>query len=173
MDNNQGPVQDPNSQTATNQSTQKTVVSDVAAQNTQQSNAAVSVPAQDQQNVQKIVEPVSSPHKEGMPTVQTEHIKPAEIEPVIHPEVKEAGVETYTEKPVLDQEHVKIGVTHSPDSTSVPTQPSGIINLPLTERQATNVVKVHKKVSDSVTWLAVLVLRQIKRMRNTRTTTNN
>ena len=124
----------------------------------------------DQNNGSTLVTPVSVPQKEfeaiPSPLNNQEVVKPTELEPKLNQEVKEAGVEVVSEKPVLDHKHGEIGVIHSHESITVQTEPSGIVQLPMTAQQAQNIIKTHKGIADSIVWLAVLVLRQIKIMRN-------
>ncbi len=115
------------------------------------------------------VTPVSVPQKEAGPafskTVQQEdYIRPSEVEPIIHPEVSEHGVEAVSdhESLQLTDEHKKIGIESAKESTPVATQPTGRVQLPMTEEEAKQAVKIHKKVSDSIVWLAQLILKHAK-----------
>lgn len=94
----------------------------------------------------------------------SDFIKPSEIEPNIHHEAAEVGVETVSEMPKLTEEHAKVGIGLSKEATPVQTSPSGAVQLPMTAKQAKNIMKTHNKITDSVLWLAVLVLRQIKKI---------
>lgn len=114
------------------------------------------------------VTPVSIPQKEygAISSIDSsDFIKPSEVEPDIHNEAADAGVEKVTEMPKLTEEHVKAGIKLSKEAVSVQTSPTGTVQLPMTAKQAKNIIKSHKKITDSVLWLAVLVLRQIKKMR--------
>lgn len=129
-------------------------------------NSGAVNPAQDV--AQSQVTPVSIPQKEygAVSSVDSsDFIKPSEVEPNIHHEAAEAGVEKVTEMPKLTEEHVKIGIKLSKEAVSVQISPSGVVQLPMTAKQANNIIRTHKKISDSFLWLAVLVLRQIKKMR--------
>ncbi len=91
-----------------------------------------------------------------------EFVKPSETEPVISQEEKEFGVEKVSEYPKLSEEHTKIGVKPSGEGVPVSTVPSGMVQLPMTQVKAKSILKMHKKVSESILWLATLVLKQIK-----------
>lgn len=93
-----------------------------------------------------------------------EGIRPSEPEPVIHPELTKVGVEKVTEFPTLTIEQKKIGITLAKEAVPVSTIPTGTVQLPLTQQQAKKIVGFHKKVSESIVWLATLVLRQVKIM---------
>lgn len=114
------------------------------------------------------VVPAATPHKEAEPIAThsqapDEFIQPSEnIEPAITPEVAEAGVEVVSERPPLPDAAQKLGVTHAKESTPVQTQPTGQVQLPMTKQQAHQTLKLHKKVTDSIVWLAFLILRQFK-----------
>ncbi len=121
----------------------------------------------DDQNAQQPpTQPVGSVAKEQGPLGVSEFIKPsgAESTPVIPPEVAEHGVETVTdyEKPQLTQEHKEVGIHEAKESVPVSTQPTGSVQLPMTEEEARQTVKMHKKVSDSILWLAALILKHAK-----------
>lgn len=93
---------------------------------------------------------------------QAEFITPSEQEPNLSREEKEFGVETVSEHPRLTKEHEKIGIKPSGASAPVSAIPSGMIQLPMTQAKATGILKMHKKVTDSILWLATLVLKQIR-----------
>lgn len=81
------------------------------------------------------VNPVSVSHKEIGP------LQASDKEPVLHPEVTAAGVEPVSEKPKLTEEHEKIGVTASGESTPVATEPSGIVQLPMSDQEVSQAIK--------------------------------
>lgn len=79
----------------------------------------------------------------------------------LSPEVVEAGVEAKNEAPVILKEHEQVGLQHA--GATVPVQiPQDLKAWPLTKQQAQAVIAVHKKVKESVTWLAMLILKQFK-----------
>jgi hypothetical protein len=125
----------------------------------------------------KIPEPVSSVRKEGPPTINHEpYITPSEVEPVLHPEVVSAGVETVNHSPELPKDVEKLGLTHSPEAAKPATEPSGIVKLPLTEEVAEQIISDQKHDSaiaehtegiyrtNSVYGLAVLVRKIFSKM---------
>lgn len=79
-------------------------------------------------------------------------------------EVKEAGVkevkrETLEVSPDMQQAGVQpVGL-----AAAVPAEPT--LKFPITEEKAQGILKMHKKVKESVTWLAMLVVRQIQILR--------
>lgn len=105
-----------------------------------------------------MVAPVSVPQKEQQPVSPeiSEFVKPSEAEPVIHPELAEAGVEKVKEVPDLTLEDRKAGLSAAKESVPVSTTPSGLVQLPMTEEEAKRTIKT-TSVSDSRHWLAVLV----------------
>lgn len=80
------------------------------------------------------------------------------------PEVAEIGVEAVSEMPTLVQEHAEAGIELAKGAVIPQTQPSGVVQLPMTEEEALKIVKLHKKVADSIFWLATLVLMHIKKI---------
>lgn len=104
---------------------------------------------------QPVATPVSAPQKEQQPAV-SEFLKPSEAEPVIQPELSEAGVEKVKEVPDLTLEDKKAGLEPAKESVPVSTTPSGLVQLPMTEEEAVRTIKT-TSVSDSRHWLAVLV----------------
>lgn len=109
--------------------------------------------------------PVGTVQKEQAPPVgmqETPYIQPSEAEPVLSKEVSEAGVEPVSEMPKLTIEDKRAGLEPAKEAVPVQTEPTGVIQLPMTAQQARSILKVHKKVTDSFRWLALLILRQIK-----------
>lgn len=77
--------------------------------------------------------------------------------------LREAGVESQkTEEVMLAEEVKKAGVTPSGIGNPLPTEPK--IKFPLTEAQAKEKLGFHKKMRDSITWLAALILRQMQKV---------
>ncbi|MCL5970181.1 MAG: hypothetical protein M1450_01610 [Patescibacteria group bacterium] len=110
--------------------------------------------------------PAGSVNKEAGPVAMSnisEVVRPSETEPVIEDkEVKEAGVETVTDVPKLTHEHIEAGINVSPQIAPVVTSPTGLVKPPLTEEEAKKILKFHKKISNSIVWMAAEVLRQLK-----------
>lgn len=115
--------------------------------------------------VQPVV-PSIAVHKEQAPvTISPEQImQPTEAPLQLHPEVAESGVEQVVQMPPLTQQQQQAGITFAKESVPHPVNPSGMVQLPLTVAQAQQVVKMHKKVTDSIFWLATLILLHIKRI---------
>lgn len=119
-------------------------------------------PTQSQQtqvgSLQKERLPVSAPVQEVM--------QPTEQAPRISPELAEAGVEAVSQTPQLTKDHAQLGITHAKESVPMPSVPSNAANIqyPMTQQQA---LSVPKKVSNSIAWLATLIIRQFK-MKNTK-----
>ena len=118
------------------------------------------------QPVQPVPPSAGTVHKEQGPVVSisqtSEFIKPSESEPQISQELKEIGVESVSHIPTLTEEHRQAGIYHAKESVPVPTEPTGSVQLPMSQAQAQSVLKLHKKVSDSIVWLAALILKQFK-----------
>ncbi len=115
---------------------------------------------------QPAVQPISIPHREHiLPTSSQSEtsalITPSEQEPQIPKEIEHI-VEKVENQPVLTEEHKKIGLELAKEATLAVTQPIGIVQLPMTEEEALKVIKLHTKISNSILWLAKLVLKQIK-----------
>ncbi len=108
-------------------------------------------------------QPISSPQKERVisasPISTVEVVTPSIPEPVLSPEVKEVGVQKVPEMPQLTLEHENAGIQMAKESVPVITQPSGIVELPMTKMEADKVGKAPKK---SIYWMAVEILRQYK-----------
>ena len=126
---------------------------------------------QQPQAVQQPMMPMGSMHKEAGPSKiieapVSEVLSPSETAPELSAEVEQAGVEVSknVEVPDLTMHDKKAGLEHAPVIAPVPTQPSGTVQLPLTQEKATETLKKQKNTKNSVTWLAESVLRQIKIM---------
>lgn len=110
--------------------------------------------------------PVGQGNKEAEPlTMPQEVLQPSEPEPTLHPEVQEAGVEAVSDVPDLTLEDQKAGLAPAKESVPVPTAPTGAVTLP-TQQQAEAVLKKNK-VTDSIAWMATLVLRVLKQKEQT------
>lgn len=129
------------------------------------------------------VSPVSTPHKEAgslhlegvmaspaQPDtfqVNTEElIVPSEPEPIIQEELAEHGVEATKdhEKPHVTAEHRKVGIEPAKESTPVLTQPTGTVQLPMTEEEALKTIKT-TSTKDSKHWLARLIEKVYRQLR--------
>ena len=79
-------------------------------------------------------------------------------------EVKEAGVEEVKGETLeISPEMQQAGVQPVGLAAAIPTKPA--LKFPMTEEKAQGILKMHKKVKESVTWLAMLVVRQMKILR--------
>lgn len=115
-----------------------------------------------------VTQPVSPPPplKEQEPLVSEQSletlVQPSEVEPVLHPEVKEVGVVKVPQIPTLTLEDQKAGLALAKESVPVPTQPSGLVGLPKDEKEAASFLKVHRDVKNAVVWLVAMLLRQFR-----------
>ncbi len=118
------------------------------------------------ENEEEIIEiPVSIHSKEGGPSLPTSHetlLRASMPELEISPDLKKEGVEVVTETPKLMPEDAAAGIVHAKESVPVSTTPTATIVLPMTQQQAQQTVKIHKKVKDSLFWFAMLIARQWK-----------
>lgn len=107
----------------------------------------------------------STPNKEVEIAPTSDYLTPsAEIESIIKDkEVKDAGVTEVSPAPSLDQSHFKAGMRHAGSTVPVPTEPTGIVKLPMTHGQALQQTK--GSTDDAATWLANFILRFLKKMR--------
>lgn len=115
-----------------------------------------------QNQVQQPPNYVGTPRKEGEVPV-SDYIIPSEAEPRIDKEVIEAGVEKVNQAPELTNEHFKIGVQHSAETTPVQREPKGFVKLPIDQGEANVLAKGN--ISDSKTWWASLIKMIFKKIR--------
>lgn len=125
-------------------------------------------------------EALSGPTKESAPmAVKTEApvadasvdsaqevVMPTETAPDIAPELKEIGVEdtSGSEQPKVPQQQAPQDVTIelAKESTPVPSAPTGLVQIPMDEKYAEEVIKTHP-VIDSIRWLAEFIREQVKK----------
>lgn len=118
-----------------------------------------------------LAQPSQAPaiHKEqeigpGQPVQQHEMaVRPTEVQPVLRPEVKEAGVAVVNHLPELTLEDKKAGLSLAKESVIVSTEPSGIVQLPMTRVQAKAGAAVSAK--ESKKWWSVLNLKLLDRFK--------
>lgn len=119
------------------------------------------------------ISPLSTPHKEAGPVPQPEekvqpYIEPsgAETQPVVPEELAEHGVEAVpsSEQADLTIEQRQAGIEPAKESVSVATAPTGVVKLPTID-EANHIAKTHKKVSDSIVWLAALIIKHAKKIK--------
>ena len=77
-------------------------------------------------------------------------------------EEKEAGVKAVSQTPVLTDDHHEAGIYQAKESVPVRSEPTGAVALPMTQAQARSVLKLHKKISDSIVWLAAIIMKYFK-----------
>lgn len=125
------------------------------------------------QDPTQIVPPaaVGSLHKEAGPSLTLEQsvvevLQPSEVEPVLHPEVAEAGVEVSkdAELPDLTAHDKNAGLSHAPVITPIPDKSSVDVVLPMSETDAIETLKKNNNPKNSIAWYLVSVLRQFKKM---------
>ena len=109
------------------------------------------------------VQPTGSAQKETGPVGQvSEFVKPTEVAPQIHPEVREAGVveSPNPQTPKLTLEDKKAGLGLAKESTPVITEPTGLVNLPFDQ---TDVQKSKSRSwTDALKWIVMMGFRQMK-----------
>jgi len=129
---------------------------------TQISNQQDDLQAQTPQEDQKASISSVGGHKEAGPGVvkSNEALSPSTPELELPAEMKEMGAETKSEIPSFPEAVEKIGVRHAKETTPVTTQPTGVVILPMTKTQTQTILKKHKKIRDSLIWLAMLIFRQ-------------
>lgn len=114
------------------------------------------------------VAPVGGMNKEAGPVAEmpvAEVLQPSEKAPELSPEVVEAGVEVSKnhEVPDLTMHDKNAGLSHAPVIAPVPTGPTGLVDITLTQEQALAQVKENKSPKESKSWLAIEVLKMVQR----------
>jgi len=93
-----------------------------------------------------------------------EYVMPSEPEPIIHPELKEYGVEASSdaEDMKVNASQQRVGIEPAKESVPVSTSPTGAVQFPL---QGEEIVQIRKTrpVTESIRWLAELVLEELKK----------
>lgn len=106
------------------------------------------------------VAPQGSLNKEKSPigTNLSEFIKPAgpEISPNPSAEEEKSGVEVKSDRPSLTSEHRELGMDHAGSNITVLTQPSGSIQLPMSDEEIEKLLRTGQD-DDSRKGLAKLV----------------
>lgn len=101
-----------------------------------------------------------------IPKPEEQWIQETAPEAKVAQELQDAGVEPVKPEAVkLSPEVAQAGVVPTGPTIPIPTEPT--LKLPIPEEKAQKVL-LHKKVRDSLTWLAMLVIRQIKFMQLSR-----
>ena len=107
----------------------------------------------------------SSPHKEQEPITGKSSLELSEPELKVSKELEDIGVESITALPNITDEDREAGIKLSPQSAQVNTQPSGSIQSPLSQKEAEDVIRHKGDITQSIAWLATLVLKVFKRNR--------
>ncbi len=94
----------------------------------------------------------------------SDFVQPSEKPVVKDKEVAEAGVKEVAQSAELSKEHERIGIKPAAEATPVQTEPSGSVQLPMTQTQATQVLQKSKNIKDSIVWLAILMIKHFKKM---------
>jgi hypothetical protein len=116
----------------------------------------------DQQDTQNPTptQPVGNVRKEEGPI--SDYVKVIEQAPILHPEVKEAGVEHVThEEPEITTEHKIAGITESMPKPDLSSPQS--VQVPMDAKKAEAEIKTDKNSENSKFWLATLVLKFFKK----------
>lgn len=150
----------------TEQSVQtETPVQDQAVQ--QPASAPVQEPVSEPVAAQAPPAPVSVPHKESEPVGTSldsvDLLKHSEVSPEIPQEIKEVGVSEVSEHPQISPDVKKLGVELTHEAQKPALGPSGTFQSPMTQKEANHILKAHKKIADSLVWLAALVVKQFKK----------
>lgn len=86
--------------------------------------------------------PVGNAQKETEPIPQQDaFLEPTDREPLLHPELKEAGIETVKTEPQLTLEDKKAGLSLAKESILHPLQPTGVVTLPMTAGEEQKIAK--------------------------------
>jgi hypothetical protein len=119
----------------------------------------------DQPVSQPQVTPIGSMHKEAELAPVSDFVKLSETPAVKDREVAEAGVKEISQTPELTKEHEQIGVRPSAEVTPVKIEESSESSrMPMTQVQATQIAKKNKNIKSSIVWLAILMLKNFKKM---------
>jgi len=102
----------------------------------------------------------------------SEFVKPSgvEAEPRIHDELEKIGVRRVREFPEVGHEEQGIGIKES--MPPVKTEPTGLVQTPMTEEEAKQTLK-HEKPTASIMWIAALVVKYFKKMHRRLLTSKN
>ena len=129
-----------------------------------QAQPAVRTPLDNVPPPQPQVTPVGSTNKEVEVAPVSEYVKLTEAPIVNDKEVAEAGVAEVSQGVELNKEHERIGVKNSGETTPVKVDSNTKVQLPLEQKEAQKIVKTNKNIKSSVVWLAILMLKNFKKM---------
>jgi hypothetical protein len=122
--------------------------------------AGNSTPAQTPASVPS---PAGKEYEPGQSLSEYASLPGAELEPVVAPELKEAGVEAISnpEHPKLTIQDKRNGITPGADSLTHPTTAHGVHPIPMTKEKATEILENKEfKIWDSIKWYAKNMFRQ-------------
>lgn len=124
--------------------------------------------AQNDQQQPVAAQPVSaSLGKEIEPIViqpKTAWVTETAPEATISQDLQEAGVKTEKSEAIkIPEEVAQAGVTPAGAAAPLPTEPT--VSLPMSEEKAKGYLGIHTRVKKSVTWLAMLIMKHLQRLR--------
>lgn len=105
------------------------------------------------QPIPQPIQPVSGRAKEAW-------VAPSTPEVVLPQEVQEIGVESSPVVPVLSNTAQQAGVSHAKEATTVILSENESLGMKTPPPIITHLKTVHKKVSDSITWLIRLIMKE-------------
>lgn len=111
--------------------------------------------------VQQPTQPVGGPKEAPVATAPvTEWVSASTPEVVLPQEVKEAGVEAKPVVEVISADAQKSGVRMANSAMAVPTVSEETVSLDTPASVLQQLKKMHKKVSDSFSWLVRLIIKE-------------
>jgi hypothetical protein len=150
---------------------------DDTAQKQKLVNDNTQVQTQPQAQPQTQVLPTGTANKEIEVAPVSDFVRPSEPEPIKDQEVVDAGVAAIEKEMKLEEVHERMGVKLSAESTPVKTEPTGMVQLPISEQEAKktikrgpgrnfNLEKFFEGIffADSVYGFAILMLKHLKRI---------
>lgn len=112
--------------------------------------------------------PVGGMNKEAGPVAEmpvAEVLQPSEQAPRLEQEVVEAGVEVSKnhEVPDLTLHDKNAGISHAPVIAPIPTGPTGLVDIDMTEAQAREEVKMNQNPKMAKSWLVLEKLKMVQK----------
>ncbi|HYK08485.1 MAG TPA: hypothetical protein VEW42_03235 [Candidatus Eisenbacteria bacterium] len=96
----------------------------------------------------------------GAPSPVSEWVSPSTPEVVLPQEVKDAGVEAHPVVEKISEDAQKSGVRMANSAMTVPSVQEETINLETSSTVLHQLKSMHKKVSDSFSWLVRLIIKE-------------
>lgn len=137
----------------------------------------VQPPVPAQPPVQPQVTPTGTANKEVGAAPVSDYVRASEAAVIRDREVSDAGIVEVEKEIKLEEVHEKMGVRLSAESTPVKTEPTGLVQLPMDEKEAEKVIKKGPGhninlekffdgifFADSVYGFAVLMAKHLKRI---------